>query len=66
MSVSFFDMKLSTEKQSGHIIITVTPVLSGHSKIDKSKILMTNGCLMKVESITECSPSAILLTCINQ
>ena len=27
------------------------PVLSGHSK----KILMTNGSLMKVENITECS-----------
>ena len=26
-------------------------VLRGHSKIDKAKILMTNGGLMKVESI---------------
>ena len=34
---------------------TVKPVLSGHSKIDKTKILMTNGSLMKVESIAECS-----------
>ena len=25
-------------------------------KIDKAKILMTNGSLMKVESISECSP----------
>ena len=33
---------------------TVKPVLSGHSKIDKTKILMTNGSLMKVESIAEC------------
>ena len=31
------------------------PVLSGHSKIDKTKILMTYGSLMKVESIAECS-----------
>ena len=30
---------------------TVEPVLSSHSKIDKTKILMTNGSLMKVESI---------------
>ena len=30
---------------------TVKPVLSGHSKIDKTKILTTNGSLMKVESI---------------
>ena len=34
---------------------TVKPVLNGHSKIDKTKILMTNGSLMKVESIAECS-----------
>ena len=36
--------------------ITVKPVLRGHSKIDKTKILMTNGTLMKVESIAERSP----------
>ena len=34
---------------------TVKPVLSGHSKIDKTKILLTNSSLMKVESIAECS-----------
>ena len=39
---------------------TVKPVLSGHSKIDKTKILMTYGSLMKVESIAECSPWSIL------
>ena len=33
---------------------TVKPVLSSHSKINKTKILMTNGSLMKVESIAEC------------
>ena len=33
---------------------TVKPVLSCHSKIDKTMILMTNGSLMKVESIAEC------------
>ena len=32
---------------------TVKPVLNGHSKIDKTYILMTNGSLMKVESIAE-------------
>ena len=42
---------------------TVKPVLSGHSKIDKTKILKTKGSLMKVESIAE--HSAILLTCIK-
>ena len=46
---------------------TVKPVLNGHSKIDKTKILMTNGSLMKVESIAEfLEHSAILLTCIKQ
>ena len=33
--------------------ITVKPVFSGHPKIVKTKILMTNGSLMKVESIAE-------------
>ena len=37
------------------MIPAVKPVLKGHSKIDKTKILMTNGSLMKVESIAECS-----------
>ena len=48
---------------------TVKPVLNGHSNIDKTKILMTNGSLMKVESIAECSNlehSAILLNCTKQ
>ena len=47
----------------------ILQVLSGHSKIDKIKILMTNSSLKKVESIAECSPlehSAILLTCIKR
>ena len=38
----------------------VKPVLSGHSKIDKTKVLKTNGSLIKVESIAECSPRSIL------
>ena len=45
------------------MLCTVKPVLNGHSKIDKTKILMTNGSLMKVESIAE---SAIILTCIKR
>ena len=40
---------------------TVKPVLSSHSKIDKTKVLKINCCLMKVESIAECSPWSILL-----
>ena len=38
----------------GLLRATEKPVLSGHSKIDKTKILMTNGCLMKGKSIAEC------------
>ena len=34
---------------------TVKHVLSGRSKIDKTKILMTNGSLMKVENIAKCA-----------
>ena len=34
---------------------TVKPVLSGHSKIDKIKVLKTDGSLMQVESIAKCS-----------
>ena len=41
---------------------TVKPVLSGHSKIDKTNILMTDGSLMKVESIAECSLGAFCNT----
>ena len=39
---------------------TVKPVYNGHSKIDKTKILMTNGSSMKVKSFAECSPWSIL------
>ena len=39
---------------------TVKLVLSDHSKIDITKILMVNGSLQKVESIAECSPWSIL------
>ena len=35
-------------------------VLSRLSKIDKTKVLMENGSLMKGESIAECSPWNIL------
>ena len=36
------------------------PVLSGHSKVNKRKILMTNCSFKQVESIAECSPWSIL------
>ena len=35
-------------------VIAVKPVLSGHLKRDKTKVLMEYGSLMKVESIAEC------------
>ena len=41
---------------------TAKPVLSGHSKIDKTKFLKTNGGSMKVESIAECSLGAFCNT----
>ena len=43
------------EKLTGEVSHTVKPVLNGHSKIYKTKILITIGSLMKVESIAECS-----------
>ena len=43
---------------------TVKPVYNGHSKLVKTKVLMTNGSLMKVESVAE--HSAILLTGIKR
>ena len=42
--------------------VTVKPVLSGHSKIDKTKGFKTNGSLMKIESIAECSLGAFCNT----
>ena len=41
---------------------TVKPVLSSHSKIVKTKVLKTNGSLMKVESIAECCLGAFCNT----
>ena len=41
---------------------TVKPVLSGPSKIDKTKVLKTDGTLMQVESIAECSLGAFCNT----
>ena len=52
--------KLYLKFHRGQYFTTVKPVLNGHSKIDKTKIFMTNGSLMKVESIAECSPWSIL------
>ena len=40
----------------------VKSVLSRNSKIDKTKIIKTNGSLMKVKSIAECSLGAVCNT----
>ena len=37
------------------VVNTVNPVLSGHSKIDKTNVFKTSSSLMKVKSIAECS-----------
>ena len=39
-----------------HTVSTIKPVLSGHLKIDKTKVLKANRSLMKAESISEWSP----------
>ena len=44
------------------LIHAVKPVLSSHSKIDKTKVLKTDGSLMQVESIAECSLGAFCKT----
>ena len=44
----------------GELSYTVKPVLSGHSKIDKTKVLKPCGSLMQVKSIAECSHWSIL------
>ena len=51
---------LNPQTLSIEIKDTVKPALSGHLKIDKTKVLMENGSLMKVKSIAECSLCSIL------
>ena len=41
---------------------TIIPVLNGHSTVDKTKVFKTNGSLMKIESIAECSFGAFCIT----
>ena len=43
-----------------HVISAVKPVLRGHLRLDKTKVFMENGGLMKVISISECSHWSIL------
>ena len=49
----------------GSLLYTVKHVISDHSKIDTTKILITNGSLMKVESIADRSSWNIILQYLN-
>ena len=63
------EYRLIAESKLAHQKCTVKPVLSSRLKVDKTKVLIQNGSLMKVGSIAECCPlehSAILLTCIKR
>ena len=53
---------------TGFITVIVKPVLSGHSKIDKTKVIKTNGSLMKSKVLQNALRVhfAILLTCIKR
>ena len=56
MDVNFSERHKTLAKYFKYCIWhTVKPILSGHSKLDKTKKVMTNGSLMKVKSIAECS-----------
>ena len=55
-----FENKLYIYQYLATVKPVLSGVLSGHSKIDKTKVLMENGSLMKVESIAECSPWRVL------
>ena len=54
--------KLDIKRHTTSILYTVKPVLSGHSKIDKTMVSKKNSSLMKVESNAECSLGAFRST----
>ena len=54
IDISFISLKIA--------LYSKTYMQNGHSKIDNTKILMTNGSLMKVKSIAECSLGAFCNT----
>ena len=60
--MAHFRYHLDLNFQRAKRLCTVKPVLRGHSKIDKTMILMTHGSLMKVQSIAECSLGAFCNT----
>ena len=53
---------MKTAEDQAFVLATVKPVFSGHSKIDKTKVLKTDGSLVQVESIAECSMRAFCNT----
>ena len=55
-------VQLRIEKKREKYKCTVKPVLSGHWKIGKTKVLKTNGSLMQVKCIAECSLGAFCNT----
>ena len=58
-----FDTNMEFHKEKWLVFTyTVKPVLSGHSKIEKTEVLKTSGSLMEVESISECSLEAFCNT----
>ena len=67
-SIIFINVSVNLFPESNHADFvetdeytgTVKPVSNRHSKIDKTKILMTNASLMKVQNIAVCSPWIIL------
>ena len=59
------DRRMESGTQDDSVIeltSTVKPVLSSHSKIDKTNVSKTNGSLMKIKSIAECSLGAFCNT----
>ena len=55
----------------GHILLpilifTVKPVLSNHSKIDKTKVFEQCGSLMQVKSTAECSTKVLHKVLVNR
>ena len=55
MAVSKFYLKTQYLQPVSNFGCTAKPVLSGHSKLDKTKVLKTHYRLMQVKSIAECS-----------
>ena len=58
--------KSNRREEKEKTVFTVKPVLIGHSEIYKTKVLMENCSLMKVESIAEWEHPAMFLTCIKR